>query len=101
MRTFFTIAAANLLAWAAVVLGSVSVRGQTSDALTAIVADTLCDYCKDFTDAATSAGSISSGYQPGIGYAPEPQGSAAFLQTERQESRQKLVERQQLDTNPR
>jgi hypothetical protein len=67
-----------------------------------IVPDTLCGYCKDITDAVTSAGSISSAYRPGIGYAMEPQGSGAFLQpTEQQESGQKLVERLQLGTNPR
>jgi hypothetical protein len=102
MRTRFRIAAGTILGWAVTVLGPVSAGGQASDAVTAIVPDTLCGYCKDITDAVTSAGSISSAYRPGIGYAMEPQGSGAFLQpTEQQESGQKLVERLQLGTNPR
>jgi len=43
--------------------------------------DELCDYCKDYTDRATSAGDIRSGYRPGRGYAVEPEGeSIAMLQ---------------------
>jgi hypothetical protein len=50
--------------------------------------DELCDYCKDYTDRATSAGDVRSGYRPGIGYAVEPEGeSIAMLQRQRKETR--------------
>jgi hypothetical protein len=42
--------------------------------------DVLCDNCKDYTDAGTSAGTQRSAYRPGIGYAAEPENEAAAAQ---------------------
>jgi hypothetical protein len=33
--------------------------------------DSLCDYCKDYTDAAATADPVRSTFRPGIGYGQE------------------------------
>jgi hypothetical protein len=50
---------------------------QSADAAMSAAAEPFCDYCKDYTDAATSAGVVRSAYRPGAGYAAEPQDQAA------------------------
>jgi len=49
--------------------------------------DHLCDYCKDYTDAATSAGEVRSRYRPGTGYPAEPDSEmVAAMQRQRKET---------------
>ena len=35
-----------------------------------------CDYCRDFTDAAIGAGTVSTAYQVGVGYPDDPSSKA-------------------------
>ena len=44
---------------------------QGPDLATSGRSDDLCDYCKDFTDAATAIAPIRSAYHPGHGYLTE------------------------------
>ena len=78
MKTWSRIAVAALIAWPFACLSNTSVTAQVADALT-VVPDTLCDYCKDFTDPATATGAVRSAYRPGLGYAAEPESTAASV----------------------
>jgi hypothetical protein len=90
MGTWSKIAAASLLASPIGLLGNPSALAQEpGDALP----DTLCDYCKDFTDKATAAGPVRSTYRPGAGYPSEPRGEATLARpAERQELGLEIVE---------
>ena len=46
--------------------------------------DGLCDYCKDYSDAATSAGEVRSRYRPGTGYAVEPESQAVAMRKQKE-----------------
>lgn len=59
--------AAMLLASPLVGLGLPTAKAASPDA--AIAAEQLCDYCGDYSDAATSAGKVRTAYQVGVGYA--------------------------------
>jgi hypothetical protein len=72
MKAWLKIAATVLGAGPIAIFFSISVSAQALSDVTAVLPDTLCDYCKDFTDAATSAGAVRSAYRPGVGYATEP-----------------------------
>jgi hypothetical protein len=72
MSISFKLLAAGLLT---IPLALVEAPAQTPDTVAA--AEPLCDYCGDYTDAATSAGSVQSTYRAGIGYATAPSGQAA------------------------
>jgi hypothetical protein len=39
--------------------------------------DLLCDYCKDFTDAAVASEPVNTAYQVGIGYSQEKHATAS------------------------
>jgi hypothetical protein len=94
VKASFKIVAVGLLAWPIAVMTSAPLAAQVWDDMNAALPDTLCDYCKDFTDAA-NAGPVRSSYRPGVGYATERQDEAAFLQDqERQERGLRLVARQ-------
>jgi len=60
--------AASLLA---LQFAAINFHTATAQTVEAAAVDTLCDYCKDYTDAATSAGQTRSAYRPGAGYAAE------------------------------
>ena len=62
---------AALLAAPLAVLGLEGVAAQTANPEAAASIDPFCDYCKDYTDAATSAGTQASAYRPLAGYAKE------------------------------
>jgi hypothetical protein len=66
--------AASLLALQFAAINFQTAAAQTGEAAPA---DSLCDYCKDYTDAATSAGNTRSAYRPGAGYAAENEIAAA------------------------
>jgi hypothetical protein len=94
VKASFKIVAAGLLAGPIAVMTSAPLAAQVWDDVSAALPDTLCDYCKDFSDAA-NAGPVRSSYRPGVGYATERQDQAAFLQEqERQKSGLRLVARQ-------
>jgi hypothetical protein len=89
----FKIAAVGLPASALAILGNGSVTAQVAGAAT-VVPDTLCDSCKDFTDAAPTTDCVRSAYRPGIGYATEPEHNVAFLlPPDKDEADLKLVEK--------
>jgi hypothetical protein len=73
MRTSFKIVVASTVAFP--LLGNPLATAQVAGATT-VVPDTLCDYCKDYTDEATAAGDVRSTYRPGTGYAREPETAA-------------------------
>ena len=56
-----------------------AINFQTAAAQTVEAAppDSLCDYCKDYTDAGTSAGNIRSAYRPATGYSADREAEAA------------------------
>jgi hypothetical protein len=62
-----------------------AVAGQTVSPEPSAGVDALCDYCKDYTDAAAAAGSQRSAYRPGTGYAAEPENEVAAAELRRQE----------------
>jgi hypothetical protein len=74
MNTALKFVVASLLA-----LQFAAINFQTAAAQTveAAPADSLCDYCKDYTDAATSAGNIRSAYRPVTGYSADREAAAA------------------------
>ena len=76
MHPCFKLLAAALLAAPFAALDIGVAVAQTANPEAAKSADAFCDYCKDYTDAATSAGSQRSSYRPGVGYAAEPQETA-------------------------
>jgi hypothetical protein len=49
----------------------------TAQTVEAAPPDSLCDYCKDYTDAGTSAGIIRSAYRPVTGYSADVEAAAA------------------------
>jgi hypothetical protein len=55
---------------------AINFQTATAQTIEATPADSLCDYCKDFTDAGTSAGDIRSAYRPVTGYAIESETAA-------------------------
>jgi hypothetical protein len=69
------------------------VAAQVPDTRRLEVPDVLCDYCKDFTDYATEAGTVRSAYRPGIGYAAEDK-AASVQPREKEEAGLQIVERQ-------
>jgi hypothetical protein len=94
VKAWFKIVTAGLLAAPIATIAGAPLTAQVWGDVNAALPDTLCDYCKDFTDAA-NAGPIRSSYRPGVGYATERQDEAAFLEArERQEAGLKLVARQ-------
>jgi hypothetical protein len=93
MGTWSKIAAASLLASPIGLLGNPSAIAQVPGDAFAALPDTLCDYCKDFTDKATAAGPVRSTYRPGAGYASEPRGESTLVRpAERQELGLEIVE---------
>ena len=61
--------------------------------------DLLCDYCRDFTDAALATGPVRSAYRPGVGYA-EPTNAMASLQRQEQQEHDLRVVERRLSSNP-
>ena len=59
---------------------AINFQTATAQTVEATPADSLCDYCKDYTDAGTSAGNIRSAYRPVTGYAIESAAAAAAEQ---------------------
>ena len=90
MRTWSTLAAASLLAS---LTGNLTAMAQVPDAASAALPDSLCDYCKDFTDQATAAAPVRSTYLPGRGYISQPQSQLGSVRpVERQELEPRLIE---------
>jgi hypothetical protein len=87
MRAWLKIAGTILVAGPIAVFFSASATAQALSDVTAVLPDTLCDYCKDFTDAATSAGAVRSAYRPGVGYATESHFSKGGRTASRQQGR--------------
>jgi hypothetical protein len=78
MKIWLRLAAAALLT---VVIGLIlvgAVGAQPANPEAAAAADPFCDYCKDFTDAATASEPPRSAYRPGVGYAAEPRKGAVI-----------------------
>lgn len=75
MKTTLKIAAAALLTLAVVVLLVGTTAAQTAKPEASM--DAFCDYCKDYTDAATAAETPLTAYRPGVGYAAEKDQAAA------------------------
>ena len=48
--------------------------------------DGLCDYCNDYTDAATSTGEVRSRYRPGTDYVVEPESELAAAMRKQKET---------------
>ena len=71
MLTRSRLIAAALLAAPLALLGLEGAAAQTANTQAAASIDPFCDYCKDYTDAATGAGSQASAYRPLAGYAAE------------------------------
>jgi hypothetical protein len=65
---------------------------QMREPVTTLQPDDLCDYCKDFTDAAVTGGPVRSAYRPGEGYATEGEhGTASVEPGDRQQSGVRMV----------
>ena len=77
MKTWLKIAVAALVTLAVAILLVGTVSAQTVNPEPAAAADPFCDYCKDYTDAATAAEAPRTAYRPGIGYAAQPNEQAA------------------------
>ena len=56
-------------------LAAINFQTATAQTVEAAAADTLCDYCKDYSDA--SAGNVKSAYRPVTGYAAESENTAS------------------------
>jgi hypothetical protein len=57
--------------------------------------DGLCDYCQDYTDAATAKGDVRSSYRPGTGYVSDPQSETVAAIERRREERKLSAPRKQ------
>jgi hypothetical protein len=68
MNTALKFVVASLLA---LQLTAINFQTATAQTVEAAAVDTLCDYCKDYTDAGASAGNVKSAYRPFKGYAAE------------------------------
>jgi hypothetical protein len=74
MNTALKFVAASLFA---LQLAAINFQTATAQTVEAAAADTLCDYCKDYTDAGASAGYVKSAYRPVTGYAAESENTAS------------------------
>ena len=72
MLTHSRLIAAALLAAPLALLGLEGAAAQTADPQAAASVDPFCDYCMDYTDAATGAGTQASAYRPLAGYSSGP-----------------------------
>lgn len=91
MKTWLKIATAALVTVAVAVLLVSAVAAQTGNPdVAAAATEQMCDYCQDYTDAATSAGTVQSTYRPLAGYAGSPYEQAAAPTASRREHRIRL-----------
>jgi hypothetical protein len=74
MNTALKFVVASLLA---LQLAAINFQTATAQTAEAAAADTLCDFCKDYTDAGASAGNVKSAYRPDTGYAAESENTAS------------------------
>jgi hypothetical protein len=77
MKTCLKLIAAAFLIAPLAALEVSPVAAQAVSAEPSAGVDVLCDNCKDYSDAATSAGPQRSAYHPGVGYVAEPENEAA------------------------
>ncbi len=77
MHTRFTLLAAVLIASPLLALAVQSAAAEPAEAMAA--AERMCDYCADYTDAATSAGVVQTAYQAGLGYTATTEKAAASV----------------------
>ena len=75
MRFLFTIATIALVAAPITGANCGSIDIRWDDVGTS--SDPLCDYCKDFTDAAVALEPVNTAYQVGTGYSQEKQATAS------------------------
>jgi hypothetical protein len=68
MNTALKFVVANLLV---LQLTAISFQTATAQTVEATPTDSLCDYCKDYTDAAAATGNIRSAYRPISSYPAE------------------------------
>ena len=63
------------------VIGAAS--AQPADSPPSVAIEPMCDYCADYTDAATATSAVRSAYRPGTGYAAidrQAEGETSWLQ---------------------
>ena len=89
MKTWLKLVAAALLTVAIAVLLVSAVSAQTSNPNATAAVEQMCDYCGDYTDAATSSGTVQSAYRPVVGYT-FPYDQAAAPTAARQEHQIRL-----------
>jgi hypothetical protein len=77
MNTALKFVAASLLA---LQLTAISFQTAMAQTVEAAPTDSLCDYCKDYTDAAAATGNIRSAYRPISGYPAEGEAAMAVEQ---------------------
>lgn len=77
MHTRFTLFATVIIASPMLALGVQSAAAEPADAMAAV--ERMCDYCADYTDAATSAGVVQTAYQAGMGYTATTEKAAASV----------------------
>jgi hypothetical protein len=99
MGTFFKFAFTALVLSPLAVVGNAT--AQTLGSPVSVQPDVLCDYCKDFTDAATAVGPVRSAYRPGTGYAEEQEKNVAPIQSHVQQVPELRVVQDHSTTKPR
>lgn len=89
MSTWPRIAFVVLCVWSL----DTSAEASAQETVSVAVPDTLCDYCRDFTDGATAAGNVRTAYRPGVGYAGGPAQKGMATQQSDKELTVQIVER--------
>ena len=89
MSTWPKIALVVLCAWCLETRAEVSAQ----ETVSAAVPDTLCDYCRDFSDGGTAAGNVQTAYRPGVGYVDESAQKGMATQKTDKELTVQVVER--------
>jgi hypothetical protein len=89
MVTWPRIAFVILCAWSL----ETSAEAFAQETVSVAVPDTLCDYCRDFTDGATATGNVRTAYRPGVGYAGEAAQKGMATQPADKELTVQVVER--------
>ena len=68
MKTHTKLVATALLVAALGIPGIGAASAQSADSASSAAIEPMCDYCADYTDAATATSTVRSAYRPGTGY---------------------------------
>ena len=83
MKTHTKLVATALLVAALGIPGIGAASAQSAASASPEAIEPLCDYCADYTDAATATSTVRSAYRPGTGYAAidrQAEGETSWLQ---------------------